>query len=189
MIKALLSFDFKSPIIFDWIFQIIHELVVKTDIDFHFLDNLVKQLLKMAPYENDSTMAPQYLELMTTCFSKLSQLEINSAGTNGTEISEIVSTFFCKIFNLFDCGRMIKPAILSKATILLSTLMTSCVNNSMVSDALSGSNNWLSGMLKLVDDSLKNIRFRDSWGYILIIAVSVFEVLNFLIIASWKAII
>jgi hypothetical protein len=174
LVKVLLSLDFKSSIIFDYIFQIVKELVENSEIDYFLMNLILIQLLKISPYENDSNLTPQYLELMTICFTKMSQLETKTQQC--TDFPQLVSGLFGKIFALFDCSRTIKPIILSKATILLSSLLTSCVDNKMLDYAVTSSLAELNVMLQLVENSLGNIGFRDNWGYILILSSSVFEV-------------
>jgi hypothetical protein len=129
----------------------------------------------MTPYENDSTLTPQYLEVMTTCFTAMVTLAQDSLDAAYIDLPKMVSDFFCKIYKLYDSATTIKAVILQKSTVLLCSLITSCVNNNMVVKAQSGQSE-LGTMLQLVESSLSDISYRDNWGYILLLSESIFEV-------------
>ncbi|KAJ1341790.1 hypothetical protein BSLG_003610 [Batrachochytrium salamandrivorans] len=92
------------------------------------------------------------------------------------EYPELVASLFDRIFKSMLEGATVKPAILQRATILLSVLSSQAVSNSMVTKAIQGVKDCdLLAMLSTLNGSLSNIHSRDAWGYILLVATSMIE--------------
>ncbi|KAJ3257993.1 hypothetical protein HK103_004127 [Boothiomyces macroporosus] len=176
-------------ILTQWSFEVFSALLSPenpNDIEFKVLYSLTKALLDLSPYENDAVLTPLWLTVITFSFSRLSEVvcdfEIGKIDSSEEHVQRFatqeypksVSSLFEKIFKtIFDSSVQIKPVIVEKATVLLSSLFDTCVSDGMIKNSSNGGD--LAVMLALVDDSLNNIRFRDSWGNILTICAAVFK--------------
>ncbi|KAH6581278.1 hypothetical protein BASA61_009166 [Batrachochytrium salamandrivorans] len=152
------------------------------------LSTVVKRLLELSPYENDSTLTPAWLGIIADGFQCLSVAVCaherdasNDSDEDAVEFCELeypelVASLFDRIFKSMLEGATVKPAILQRATILLSVLSSQAVSNSMVTKAIQGVKDCdLLAMLSTLNGSLSNIHSRDAWGYILLVATSMIE--------------
>ncbi|KAJ3322109.1 hypothetical protein HDV06_003560 [Boothiomyces sp. JEL0866] len=172
-----------------WSFEVFSSLLSPeniNEIEFKVLYSLTKALLDLSPYENDAILTPLWLTVITYCYSRLSEVvcdfeigKIDSTEEHiqrfaNSEYPKLVSSLFEKIFKtVFDSNVQIKPIIIEKATVLLSSLFDTCVSDGMIKNNNTGGN--LDRMIGLVDGSLNNIRYRDYWGNILNICAAIFK--------------
>ncbi|KAK5671508.1 pre-rRNA processing protein [Batrachochytrium dendrobatidis] len=203
---ALLAIPAKSSsvgniVLTQWVFQIFDALLggiseesdgemskSHTTLGLPLLIMVVKRLLELSPYENDAALTPAWLNIIADGFQCLSDTvcdyELNADKNTdpvliefcSLEYPELVSTLFNRIFSSMLGGSAVKPAILQRATILLSVLINQAISNSMIDKAVQGEKDGsLLIILNTLNSSLSNIHFRDQWGYILLIAASMLE--------------
>ncbi|KAJ3275758.1 hypothetical protein HDV01_007225 [Terramyces sp. JEL0728] len=172
-----------------WSFEVFSSLLSPentNDVEFKVLYTLTKAMLELSPYENDAVLTPLWLTVITFCFARLSEVvcdfeigkidrsEEHIQKFSSVEYPKLVSTLFQKMFKtVFDTNLKIKPAIVEKAVLLLSSLFDTCVSDGMIKSYSEGCE--LAVMLELVDGSLNNIRYRDHWGNILSICAAIFK--------------
>ncbi|KAI8916850.1 armadillo-type protein [Entophlyctis helioformis] len=187
-----------NTVITQWVFQVFDALLSSDEssgshahLEMPLLASVVKQLLQITPYQNDAALTPAWLNLIADGFVRLSDsvrehdlavqagsMEEEDAAVKEfctVEFPSLVASVFDRIFStLLSKGLAVKPAILQRATILLSVLANQAVSNTMV-DAAVQDDAPLNTMIATINKALTSIHFRDTWGYVLHIAASLIE--------------
>jgi ribosomal RNA-processing protein 12 len=199
LVQVLLSMPLKTSgngnaILTQWVFDVLESLLNTEEdgsIDFSLVSSVVDSLLKMSPYENDSVLTPSWLGVITHGYARISEMVCDYENGKNADFEDeflvyaqnnyasSICDLFQRIFQtLFDSKNDIKPVILEKATVLLSSLIENGVGNAMLKKAIEKyDNSELSVILTLIETSLTNIRFREKWGHILLICSAIFHVI------------
>lgn len=140
LIPNLFTLDLQTnTITADCVYQIV-EVCAQSN-DFFVVRACIDHLAKFTPNQNDAALGPKFYSLMTLCLANFSQILLENKGEHldfaQSYYPKLISGLFQRTFMLFDTSKNIKTSILSQATILLSTILTSCVDEAMVLNATS----------------------------------------------------
>jgi hypothetical protein len=163
-------------------------------LDISLVDSVLRSLLTLRPYENDVTLGPAWLDLVShgfVCLATLleqddedSMIEASSKQQYGNStFPELLSAFWTTSFKTM-LGKDTKKLVIDKAASMFSTLLTDCVLDSMVQRSIASlrrpsSNNDASEdpireIVEMIRASVTNVHFRDSWCSVLIVAEAAF---------------
>ncbi|KAI8896755.1 armadillo-type protein [Globomyces pollinis-pini] len=196
LLKALLGLPRRSSgsgdvILTQWVFEVLDTLLNSNNeerLDFKVVDMVVKSLIELSPYENDSILTPTWLAVLTNGFFRLStyvcDYELGNLQDADKYLVEFItydydalfSSFFNRIFTtLYQSNNQIKSSILEKSTVLLSSMIENGVSKSMIEKAKSSNDSTLSQIIQLLEGSLTDIHQRENWGHILLISAAIFR--------------
>ena len=192
LISTMLSFPTSggNTVMTRGVFQVLEcVLTLESPIKFPLLLSLLSRLEEMKPYHNDSLLLPAWLHVMSLAFKRIStlaydieirldQVEMDvEEFFNSGKYGKKVEYFFTAIHTGLLGNPEIKPIIRQEACQTLSILARECISQNMIQEALNSFEaSSLGSMLKLLNTSLADILYRDSWGHILTIAGSFFNV-------------
>ena len=145
--------------------------------------SVMKRLLELSPSEKDAVFTPLWLDLLSNGFQCLASAVLKFVPQDGLHQDEevvsycnieyplLVSNTFNRLFSSYYSSTTCKPAVLQRATILLSLLSNEAVSSVMVNASCvkEDTQSPLQEMLHTLNESLQNVHFRDSWGYILLV--------------------
>ena len=158
--------------------------------DLSLLSTIIKSILELRPNQNDVSLTPEWTNLVAsglTCYSSgITHLKTLSCW-NEEELRDItvheretlpslVNAFFKNNFTLLlsDSDRV---AVISSAAKAFASVVEKCLFDGMVQEAFNG-NGILFGILGMTDNALGDIKFKDSWGGVLNISASLFNVIT-----------
>ncbi|TPX37629.1 hypothetical protein SmJEL517_g00697 [Synchytrium microbalum] len=156
-------------------------------------DSILQSLMQVRPYQNDVVLTPAWLALVAqglVCLSgKLRKIESDPASVEERAYATqgyptLFASFFAKTFTPY-LGSSSKPIVLEKTVEAFTHVIKNGVLESMLLDVGGGDDmetiddesaiESVYSVIKLVNASLINARYRDAWGGILKLAQSIFE--------------
>ncbi|KAJ3416188.1 hypothetical protein HDV05_002833 [Chytridiales sp. JEL 0842] len=186
-----------NTVMTQWVFQVLDSLFnapqhagnvneLFAHLDVSLVDSVLRSLLTLRPYQNDVTLGPAWLDLVSHGFVSLSTLLKSDTDRSVVEaafVDQYKSTTFPELLGAFwltsykaMLGQDTKKLIIDKAASMFFALITECITDEMVQTAVGslrsaeGSDDPVLQIIELINFSITNVHYRDSWGAILRIA-------------------
>jgi hypothetical protein len=168
-------------------------------LDVTLVDSVVRALITIQPYQNDTTLLPVWMELVELGLARLGALvalaiQDEEAITSPTRqygvqvLPKLLAAIFAEQFTALFGQEAPKPQVLGAAVTLFSGIFRSATTSDMIAECAGSvaeagdatapipTTTALGGLIAAVNAALAQIRYKDSWGSILQLAGAVLEV-------------
>ena len=145
-------------------------------LDVSLIERILNVLLKNKPFENDATLSPAWLDIFSkglVCMSLLVNRQ-DQTSISQESFSNYSAGLFAQFFPLcnevkfinLDFGKQDMKAAVSKSASQLLANIWNAISNEMITNE----DEQVKNMIQTVNNALTNVFYRDSWGYIMVVA-------------------
>jgi len=193
-----------NTIITQWVFQVLEVLLLagkndnpniieQVQLDVKLIENVIQSLMNIMPNQQDIILTPLWLNLVRQAFLRMAEIINNMDSDNDmvedvdmiqqkqqyiyTQHPQLLSNFFNVTFPIL-MNENSKAVIFMNAAECYIDIIKNGLTKAILEQTYINKETPLLLMINLVGHSLGDVKFRNSWGSILLIIEALFEVLD-----------